>query len=111
MERLGAERERIVATVGPCIAQVSYEVDASFRANFIEQDAANDRFFVEGPSGKPRFDLEGFVAHRLIIANIRQVEPLHLDTYADADRFYSYRRATHRGEADYGRQVSLIALP
>ena len=111
MERLGAERERIVATVGPCIAQVSYEVDASFRANFIEQDAANDRFFVEGPSGKPRFDLEGFVAHRLIIANIRQVEPLHLDTYADADRVYSYRRATHRGEADYGRQVSLIALP
>ena len=111
MERLGAERERIVAAVGPCIAQVSYEVDASFRANFIEQDAANDRFFVEGPSGKPRFDLEGFVAHRLIIANIRQVEPLHLDTYADADRFYSYRRATHRGEADYGRQVSLIALP
>ena len=111
MERLGAERERIVAAVGPCIAQVSYEVDASFRANFIEQNAANDRFFVEGPSGKPRFDLEGFVAHRLIIANIRQVEPLHLDTYADADRFYSYRRATHRGEADYGRQVSLIALP
>jgi hypothetical protein len=111
MERLGAERERIVAAVGPCIAQVSYEVDASFRANFIEQDAANDRFFVDGPSGTPRFDLEGFVAHRLIIANIRQVEPLHLDTYADADRFYSYRRATHRGEADYGRQVSLIALP
>jgi polyphenol oxidase len=111
MERLGAERERIVAAVGPCIAQVSYEVDASFRANFIEQDAANDRFFVDGPSGTPRFDLEGFVAHRLIIANIRQVEPLYLDTYADADRFYSYRRATHRGEADYGRQGSLIALP
>lgn len=111
MERLGAKRGRIAAAVGPCIAQASYEVDARFRANFVAQDAANDRFFADGPSAKPHFDLEAYVVHRLTSAGIGQVEARHLDTYADADRFYSYRRATHRGEADYGRQVSLIALP
>jgi len=110
MEQLGAERGRIVAAVGPCIAQASYEVDAGFRANFVAQDAANDRFFAQGPSGKPHFDLEAYVMQRLTSAGIGQVDALHLDTYADVDRFYSYRRATHRGEADYGRQVSLIAL-
>jgi YfiH family protein len=111
MERLGAQRARIVAAVGPCIAQASYEVDAGFRANFVGQDAANDRFFTDGPSGKPHFDLEAYVVHRLTSAGIGQVDALHLDTYGDADRFYSYRRAIHRGEADYGRQASLIALP
>ncbi len=111
MERLGAKRARIVAAVGPCIAQASYEVDTGFRTNFATEDAANDQFFADGPSGKPHFDLEAFVVHRLTNAGIGQVEALHLDTYADDDRFYSYRRATHRGEADYGRQASLIALP
>jgi YfiH family protein len=111
MEKLGAKRRRIVAAIGPCIAQGSYEVDAGFRANFIGEDAANDRFFTLGPSGKPHFDLEAYVARRLADCGVGQVEALHLDTYADPDRFYSYRRATHRGEADYGRQASLIALP
>ena len=111
MEKLGAQRGRIVAAIGPCIAQGSYEVDDGFHANFIAQDAANGRFFSTGPSGKPHFDLEAYVVHRLAGAGVGQVEALHLDTYADPDRFYSFRRATHRGEADYGRQVSLIALP
>ena len=111
MAVLGARRERIAAAVGPCIAQESYEVDHSFQANFVAQDAANDRFFAAGPSGKPHFDLEAYVVHRLADAGVGQVEALHLDTYADPDRFYSFRRATHRGEADYGRQASLIALP
>jgi purine-nucleoside/S-methyl-5'-thioadenosine phosphorylase / adenosine deaminase len=111
MERLGARRERIRAAVGPCIAQASYEVDDSFRARFVAADADNDRFFVLGPAGKPHFDLEAYVVHRLIAAGVGEVEALNLDTYADAERFYSYRRATHRGEADYGRQLSAIALP
>jgi YfiH family protein len=111
MKGLGAKRERIVAAVGPCIAQASYEVDEDFRERFVAEDAGNDRFFAEGASGKPHFDLESYVAHRLREAGIGRVEALHFDTYADDSRFYSYRRATHRGEADYGRQVSLIALP
>jgi hypothetical protein len=111
MEKLGARRENIHAAIGPCIAQPNYEVDEGFRTRFIEADADNARFFVAGPSGKPHFDLEAYVIHRLIAAGIEEVEALNLDTYADADRFFSFRRATHRGEADYGRQLSAIAIP
>jgi YfiH family protein len=110
MERLGARRDRICAAVGPCIGPASYEVDEGFRARFLADDPANARFFAEGPAGKPHFDLPRYVVHRLLAAGIGEVEALHLDTYVDADRFYSYRRASHRGEADYGRQLSAIAL-
>ena len=110
MEKLGARRERIVAAVGPCIAQASYEVDDGFRARFVRTDPASDRFFAERPAGKPHFDLEAYVVARLASAGVRRVEALGADTYADPDRFYSFRRATHRGEADYGRQFSLIGL-
>ena len=111
MERLGARREHIHAAVGPCIAQPSYEVDEAFRARFLDADADNGRFFIAGAAGKPHFDLEAYVVHRLIAAGIEEVEALNLDTYADPDRFFSFRRATHRGEADYGRQLSAIAIP
>ena len=111
MERIGAERERIAAAVGPCIAQASYEVDEAFRERFLSAGELNERFFVQAPGERPRFDLEGYVVHRLESAGVRQVEPLHLDTYGDSDRFFSFRRATHRGEPDYGRQISLIGLP
>jgi polyphenol oxidase len=111
MERIGARRERIRSAVGPCIGKASYEVDDAFRRRFLEADSANERFFADAAGGKPRFDLTGYVVHRLLAAGIEQVEALHLDTYADPDRFFSYRRATHRGEADYGRQLSAIALP
>jgi hypothetical protein len=111
MERLGARRDHIHAAVGPCIAQPSYEVDEVFRARFVDDDSGNHRFFVEGPAGKPHFDLEAYVVHRLIAAGVGEVEALNLDTYDDEHRFYSFRRATHHGEADYGRQVSLIGLP
>ncbi|HEY4070904.1 MAG TPA: peptidoglycan editing factor PgeF [Sphingomicrobium sp.] len=111
MERLGAKREHIHAAVGPCIGQPSYEVGDDFRARFVADDRDNARFFVNGAADKPHFDLEGYVVHRLIAAGIDEIEALNLDTYCDADRFYSYRRSTHRGEADYGRQISAIAIP
>jgi YfiH family protein len=111
MERLGARRENIHAAVGPCIGQPSYEVDEAFRARFLEHDPDNARFFVPGEGGKPHFDLEAYVVHRLLAVGIDEVEALNLDTYSNADRFYSYRRSTHRGEADYGRQLSAIAIP
>jgi YfiH family protein len=111
MERLGSRRENIHAAVGPCIGQPSYEVDEAFRARFLGSEADNARFFVEGPGGRPHFDLEAYVVHRLIAAGIGEIEALNLDTYGDADRFYSYRRATHCHEQDYGRQLSAIALP
>jgi len=111
MEMLGANRERIAAAVGPCIAQPSYEVDEGFRDRFVAEDRAHDRFFVTGARGKPHFDLCGFVVHRLLFTGVGEVEALRLDTYADPERFYSYRRATHQGEADYGRQIALVGLP
>jgi YfiH family protein len=111
MEKLGARAEGIIAAIGPCIAQASYEVDAAFRQRFEEADGDNGRFFAAGAPEHFQFDLEGYVADRLKAAGISQVERLGLDTYSAPDRFYSYRRATHRGELSYGRQISVIGAP
>lgn len=110
MEALGAHRDRIAAAIGPCIGRGSYEVDDAFRRRFEEADAKNERFFVAGRDGRCQFDLEAYVAHRLAAAGIGRMETLSLDTYVDADRFYSYRRASHRGEPAYGRQISIIGI-
>jgi YfiH family protein len=110
MEEIGADRSRIVAAIGPCIALPSYEVDEAFRNRFVAADAANDRFFIKAATGKLHFDLPAYIRHRLLAAGAGEVETIHLDTYSDDERFFSYRRATHRGEADYGRQISLIGL-
>jgi polyphenol oxidase len=110
MDALGAKRERIAAAIGPCIQQPSYEVDAGFRQRFVAADAANDRFFVAGRADHYQFDLPGYVAAHLSAEGIATVEDLGLDTYPLQDRFYSFRRATHRGEPGYGRQIALIGL-
>lgn len=109
MEALGARRERIVAAVGPCIAQASYEVDEAFRDRFVTDGAENAAFFSPRQPAHCQFDLSGYVAHRLSTAGLGRVEELGLDTYAQPERFYSFRRSTHRGEPAYGRQISLIA--
>jgi len=111
MERLGARRERIAAAVGPCIAQRSYEVDWRFPDPFLAADPTAERFFAEGPTGKPHFDLESYVLARLAAAGVGRVEALGEDTYAQPEQFYSYRRSTHWGEPSYGRQISLIGTP
>ena len=110
MEALGARRGSIAAAIGPCIAQASYEVDDAFRARFLAEAGENARFFAAGRSGHWQFDLEAYVAHRLESAGVGQVERLRLDTYGNPERFYSFRRATHRGEPAYGRQITLIGL-
>lgn len=111
MEELGAERSRIVAAIGPLIRQPSYEVGPEFVANLEGLDPANARFLA--PSTRPghaMFDLPGYIAARLAGLGVGHVEDLGLDTYADEDRFFSYRRATHRGEPDYGRLIAAITL-
>jgi copper oxidase (laccase) domain-containing protein len=110
MVGLGARPERIAAAIGPTIARSSYEVDDGFHRHFLAADPASERFFADGGPGHWQFDLEGFVVSRLADIGIGRIEALGLDTYADPDRFYSFRRATHRHEPDYGRQISLIAL-
>ncbi len=108
MEALGANREDMVAAIGPAIALESYEVDDAFRERFTLMDG---RFFAPGREGHWFFDLEGYAEARLDAMGVGQVDCLGLDTYTEETRFFSYRRATHRGEPDYGRQISLIGLP
>jgi YfiH family protein len=112
MEQLGASRGRIAAAVGPCISQANYEVGAEFRARFLKAGApANARFFAASPkAGHYRFDLEGYVASRLAAAGVAQIEPLSTCTYPVESGYFSFRRSTHRGEPDYGRQISAILL-
>ncbi|QDC38511.1 peptidoglycan editing factor PgeF [Sphingobium fuliginis] len=110
MEALGAARDRIACAIGPCIGRSSYEVTLDFAERFAAADAENDRFFSAGREGHCQFDIAAYVAARLADAGIGQIELLDEDTYGQPDRFYSYRRSCHRGEADYGRQISMIAL-
>lgn len=107
MVTLGASRQAITAAIGPTIAQPSYEVDAVMRDCF---PAEAHRFFAPGAPGHWQFDLPGYVATRLAAAGIGSVEDLAEDTYAQEARFYSFRRATHRGEPTGGRQTSVIGL-
>lgn len=107
MVSLGAERDSIVAAIGPCIAQASYEVDDGFRDQFAGDDA---KFFAAGRKGHWHFDLEAYVGKRLALAGVEHVDPLGRDTYREEVSFYSFRRATHRSEASYGRQLSLIGI-
>jgi YfiH family protein len=111
MEELGARRERITAALGPCIRQPSYEVGPEFVDRLVAADAANAAFFIPSRNaGHHMFDLGGFIVSRLGAAGIARTEDLGLDTYTDEERFYSYRRVTHRGEPDYGRLIAAIAL-
>ena len=105
MERLGATRNAITAVLGPTIGPRSYAVGPEFSARFLDHSPDNARFFAGGT-----FDLPGYVAMRLRAAGIGRFADLALDTYADEERFFSYRRSFHRREADYGRLVAAIAL-
>jgi len=111
MEQLGAERGRIHAALGPTIRQRNYEVGPDLIARFAADDPDSQRFFVAAPrEGHALFDLAGFIGMRLARAGVEQFEDLELCTYADPVRFFSFRRSTHQGEADYGRHVNAIAL-
>jgi YfiH family protein len=111
MERLGAARARIVAALGPMIRQPNYETGSDLRDRFVAADPANARFF--RPAAREQhfmFDLAVYVAARLAAAGVGTIEDVDACTYADAEKFFSYRRMTHRGEADYGRHINAIVL-
>lgn len=110
MVSLGASRDRIMAVLGPSIGPANYEVGPEFVARFVEADAANERYFAPSPrDGHAMFDLNLYTVDRLRKAGVRAGK-LDRCTYAEEDLFYSYRRGTHRGEPDYGRQISAIVL-
>lgn len=111
MERLGAKRAHIIAAIGPAISQDAYEVGPEFEARFRCEDESSSAFFK--PSRRAShfmFDLPGYAALRLKRAKIGAVDALGLCTYGEEARFFSFRRTTHRGETDYGRNLSAIAL-
>ena len=110
MERLGAQRARLQAAIGPCIGRESYEVGPEFPAPFLAQDDANAVFFRAAPrAGHFLFDLAGYLAHRLALAGVSASATGH-DTLRASDDFFSYRRNTLKGVRDYGRGLSAIAL-
>jgi YfiH family protein len=111
MEKLGAARAHIAAAIGPCISQQNYEVGWEFRDKFLEHGLRMRKFFAPSDKeGHYRFDLESHVAHRLAAAGVGTVEKLGVCTYPPENGFFSFRRTTHAGEPDYGRQVSAIVL-
>jgi polyphenol oxidase len=110
MEGLGADRSRITAVIGPTISQASYEVGPEFLDRFRAEDEASTRFFVNGLGDRLLFDLPGYGLHRLRQAGVGHAEWTGHCTYRDPGRFYSFRRTTHAGEADYGRLISTIRL-
>ena len=111
MEEQGASRSRITAVIGPMISQAAYEVGPEFPARFTDLDPANDRYFAPSPrSGHALFDLPRYIEDRLHAEGVANVVNLSLCTFSDERRFFSYRRATHRQEKDYGRLISAIAL-
>lgn len=110
MEKLGADRDNIQTVLGPMISQENYEVGPDFPRPFLASDAANERFFVPSRNvDHHMFDLPAFIIYRLQQAGVAACWSGHC-TYADEDRFYSYRRTTHRKQEDYGRQMSAIIL-
>lgn len=111
METLGATRAGIACAIGPCIGRASYEVTLDFAERFERDDADNARFFSAGRAGHCQFDIAAYVASRLQAAGIGRISLLDEDTYSQASRFFSYRRSCHAQEGDYGRQISMIALP
>lgn len=111
MEKLGADRTRVVAAAGPMISQPNYEVGQELVDRFLAVEPANDRFFAPATRpGHAMFDLPGYVVARLQAAGVRHVENLAVCTYGNPAQFYSYRRSTHRAEPDYGRHINAIAL-
>ncbi|MET0279375.1 MAG: peptidoglycan editing factor PgeF [Pseudorhodoplanes sp.] len=111
MEKLGAERDRVKAALGPLIRQPNYEVSQSFVDEFLRNDESHTRFFKPASrEGHAMFDLPGFVATRIEQSGIGTFEDLQLCTYADEQQFYSYRRSVHRSEPDYGRHINAIVL-
>ena len=107
MRQLGAAHIR--AVIGPSISQQAYEVGHEFMEDFVAEDTEYQRFFAGGPNGKPMFDLPSFGLARLRAEGVDAEWSRHC-TYSDPERFFSYRRATHEGQADYGRLISAIAL-
>lgn len=111
MTKLGASRGNIHVAIGPCISQQSYEVDASFKQTFTDLDTSNHSYFISGADKDHfMFDLEAYAEDCVKACRVASIECAKTDTYPESNNLFSYRRATHNNEGDYGRQISTIML-
>lgn len=110
MVKMGADIKTIRAAIGPCIGEANYEVAADFKIPFLREDKKAVQFFKLKPDGKFLFDLQGYIKFRLNRAGVQKTITANRDTYAMEADYFSFRRTTHRGEADYGRQISAISI-
>lgn len=111
MTKAGAVKDSVRAVIGPCIGPNSYEVSEDFRKPFLTHYTGSDHYFHQGKrKGHLMFDLPGYIKRRMQIMGVSRVSDVRRDTYAEPKDFFSYRRSVHRGEPDYGRQISVIAI-
>lgn len=110
MENLGAGRDRICASIGPCIAQTSYQVGSEFRDQFLRVNSVNSHWFQEDEASRYRFDLSGFISERLAVAGVDAYDCIGRDNCAEEETLFSYRRSTHKKEPDFGRGLTAIML-
>ncbi len=110
MERLGARAAQIEAAIGPAISQAAYEVSPEFKAAFLADGQANERYFAQAEGRRPYFNLAGYVKDRLLSRGVTNIQDIGACTYENESILFSYRRSVHRFEPDYGRQISAILL-
>lgn len=107
----GATTDNITAVIGPCIRQHSYQVGDDLRDEALASNPEAEVYFApDSVSGKYRFDLAGYVSMRLENAGVGVIHDCRRDTYGESDQFFSHRFATHAGDSDSGRLISVIAL-
>ena len=110
MEKLGADRDRICASIGPCIGQTSYQVGSELRDQFLRVNSGNSHWFQEDEASRYRFDLSGYISGRLAGAGVNTYDCIGRDNCAEEETLFSYRRSTHKNEPDFGRGLSAIML-
>ena len=107
---LNSKNEDLIAVVGPCISKQNYEVKKDFFEKFMDQNNENKSLFIKINNERYKFDLRGFVNKEIFDLNVKNIENIDMDTYAQEDFFYSYRRSKNNKEKDYGRCISVILM-
>ena len=107
--KIGSEKKNLIASIGPCISQKNYEVGVNFYKKFLTKQKINKKFFKK-KNKKYLFNLRKFVEYQFIKNNIKNIDHIKQDTFANKKNFYSYRRSLFKKEVDYGRNISIIMI-
>jgi len=107
---LGSKSKNIRCAIGPCIGQNSYSVKKEFYHSFVFKNKKNYKFFKKLGSNNYLFSLESFILNQLKLLGIENIHSINIDTFAEEDLCYSYRRSILKKENDYGRMISTIVI-